>query len=161
MNTPNEREQAYIVESLRRLREHFKIWPSEGAEHDLLGFALYEGCYKDAASGRIIAETAPFALGHELVSYYGFEWVIITRDVHVARYAVWHPRLERPIDLLGLEDGEWADPDARCDEPPSPGELTLDSLVPILKAVGLRPKPVWANLRAHALKNRLDKSAEI
>ena len=87
----SKRERSFIVNSLRRLREHYKAFSGyEGAELQLIGFALYEGSYKDAASGRIIAETAPFALGQELVDHYGFEWVIVTKPFEVATYAVKH-----------------------------------------------------------------------
>ncbi len=139
MPAPNERERAYIVDSLRRLREHFKIWPSyDDKELQLIGFAIYEGCYKDAASGRIIAETAPFALGQELVSHYGFEWVIIQKPIEIATYAITHPSIETPIDVLTLEDGSWYEADPRDEEPPVPGERTYYSIDPILKAAKLR-----------------------
>jgi hypothetical protein len=139
MTAPSEREKAFIVDSLRRLRDHFKVWPEyEGFEHALIGFAIYEGAYKDAASGRIIAETAPFALGQELVSHYGFEWVILKEPIDVARYAVRHPKVADPIRVLTLEDGSWFEEDPTDGEPPIPGERTYQSLDQILKAAGLR-----------------------
>ena len=138
----SDREHAFIFDSLRRLREHFKIWPEYGGrELQLIGFALYEGCYKDAASGRIVAETAPFALGQELVSHYGFEWTVVQRPIQIATYAVAHPLIQEPIDVLALEDGAWMDDDPLDDEPPVPGERTYRSLDKILEAANLRRLP--------------------
>lgn len=137
-----DREKAFIADALRRLRNHFNIWDHyEGREYQLIGFALYEGCYRDAASGRIIVETAPFALGEELVNYYGFEWVVFDRRYEIATYGVQHPNIDGPIDVFTLEDGGWYKEDDDLNDPPAPGDKTYYSFEPILKAAGLRIRP--------------------
>src|SRR4051794_36493088 len=97
-------EEASIEDVLRRLREHFPAWPcSRGYEHDLMGFAYYEGCsHRWACCREILAEAAPFALGRGLVTHHGFRWVMI-RSVRSWRYGAEHPALGRPIDLASLE----------------------------------------------------------
>ncbi len=138
MRNLNKQEEVFIGASLQRLREHFNNWSEygEGQENALIAFALYEGCYKDAASGRVIYETAPFALGQELVKYYSFKWMIVETGFGVVTYAVTHPQIDQPIDLLALESGKWCE--EKFEEPPIPGEKTLYSLDPILRAAKLR-----------------------
>ncbi len=119
---------------LRRLREHFpKEWPGciEGHEHDLMGFAYYEGCgHRWECCRELLAEAAPFALGQALVADHGFRWVMI-RSGRSWRHGVEHPALGRPIDLASLEDGSWNEEE--YDQPPCPGRMTLDSLETIVR----------------------------
>lgn len=45
METLTGEQWADVIDVLRRLREHFHQWPGyEGREHELVGFAYYEGC---------------------------------------------------------------------------------------------------------------------
>jgi len=142
ITTLSERETAYIGDSLCRLREHFRAYGDySGREFELIEFANYEGAHKDAASGRIVEETAPFALGQLLVSHYGFEWMVMNRVFEVATYAVKHSNMDEPIDLLKLEQGEWYEEDPKDDEGPRPGERTIDSLDPILRAANVQRRP--------------------
>src|SRR4051794_40962423 len=90
-------EKAFVAAVLRRLREHFPEWNKNdsagGAEHDLVGFAFYEGCGDTRHCGEILAEAAPFALGQELVTRHGFRWVMLSSG-EAARYGVMHPALD-------------------------------------------------------------------
>jgi hypothetical protein len=126
-------EKAFIADVLRRLREHFPEWKfAEGSEHSLVGFAFYEGCGGTRHCGQILAESAPFALGQELVNEHGFHWVMLSSG-ETARYGVMHSTLKEPINLGSLEDGSWNDEE--YDFPPSPGRRTHDSLETIVERV--------------------------
>lgn len=117
MKPLEKRDRDFIAETLARLRDHFSVWKGyEGRDRDLIEFAYYEGCTKGASSGLILAQAAPFALGQELVDHYGFEWGVVERRFEVATFAVHHPNLDEPIDLLTLEDGKWYEADERDDE---------------------------------------------
>ena len=129
---PTAREVDHIGDVLRRLHEHFHEWPFGGREHDLVAFAYYEGCGGTGCCGEILAEAAPLALGKELVGNHGFRWVMIISGKS-RRYGVAHPALDRPIDLVSLEDGSWNDEE--YDGPPSPGRKTHDSRETILERV--------------------------
>ena len=123
-------EAASVEEALRKLREHFHEWRCPpGYEHDLVGFAYYEGCGGTRHCGEILAEAAPLALGRELVTKHGFRWVMI-RSGRSWKCGVEHPTLGRPIDLNALEDGSWNQ--REYDQPPSPGKMTHDSLETIV-----------------------------
>jgi hypothetical protein len=131
-----EAERASVARVLRRLREHFREWkPPPGCEHDLVAFAFYEGCGGTPHCGEILASAAPFALGVELTSRYGFTWTMIRRGDEW-RFGVSHPRLKGAVDLLDLEGGAWNEED--YDEPPAPGKVTHDSLDAIIKAANAR-----------------------
>jgi len=125
-------QRDHVADVLRRLREHYHQWPGyEGDEHELVGFAYYEGYGDSDCCGELLAEAAPIALGSELVTRHGFAWV----SLGAGRFGVTHAALADPIDLAVLEDGKW------CDEPtesPARGELTNDSLEGIVRAVGGR-----------------------
>jgi hypothetical protein len=127
-------EKALVTRVLRRLREHFHAWPClPGHEHDLAGFAYYEGCgHRWECCRAILAEAAPLALGRELVTKHGFRWVMV-RSGRSWRYGVEHPALDRPIDLRSLEDGSWNEEE--YDQPPCPGKMTHDSLEAIVRRV--------------------------
>ena len=128
-------EEGAVEDVLRRLREHFSAWPCPpGHEHELMGFAYYEGCgHRWECCRATLAEAAPFALGRALVAHHGFRWVMI-RSGRSWRYGVIHPALGRPIDLASLEDGSWNEEE--YDEPPSSGRMALDSLDTIVARVG-------------------------
>ncbi|MCB9855779.1 MAG: hypothetical protein H6818_08825 [Phycisphaerales bacterium] len=127
-------EHTYIADLFQRLRDHFHEWRDYGDDvHDLVGFAYYEECGGTDCCGRLLAEAAPIALGHELVRRYGFEWAMVRCD-NAWHFAVSHPSLSQPIDLQRLEDGSWNDED--YDEPTDPGEMTHESLETILLRVG-------------------------
>jgi hypothetical protein len=129
-------EKAYIVDVLRGLRDHFREWNfAERSEHALVGFAYYEGCGDSRHCGQILAETAPFALGQELVAEHGFRWVMLPSE-GAARYGVIHPDLDAPIDLASLEDGLWNDNE--YEYPPERGVRTHESLETILGRVAGR-----------------------
>ncbi len=127
-------EEASVEDVLRRLREHFSAWPClPGHEHDLVGFAYYEGCgHRWECCRALLAAAAPLALGRELVTEHGFRWVMI-RSGRSWRYGVEHPALGRPIDLHALEDGSWNEEE--YDQPPCPGKMTHDSLETIVRRV--------------------------
>jgi hypothetical protein len=130
-----DEQRAYIADVLRRLRDHFPAWSSraEGHEHDLMGFAYYEGCgHRWECCRAILDEAAPFAVGQELVANHGFRWVMI-RSGRSLRYGAEHPALDRPIDLASLQDGSWNE--REYDQPPSPGEKTFASLETIVERV--------------------------
>ena len=119
-------EETQIEEVLRRLRQHFHEWSyAEGREHHLVGFAFYEGCGGTEHCGALLAEAAPFALGRELVSEHGFQWVMIGSGARW-RHGVMHPGLNAPIELLALETVAWDRKD--YDQRPDPGRITHDSL---------------------------------
>ncbi len=127
-------EEDHIMDVLRRCREHFHEWQGyEGAEYKLLKFALYEGCAGSVHCGQTIAEAAPFALGKELVTHYGFSWTMVDIEGRW-RYAVCHSALSDPIVLDALEDGRWNCEDYE-NERPCPGEVTLDSLDHIVQQI--------------------------
>jgi hypothetical protein len=132
-------EKAHVADVLRRLREHYKEWcrpGSEGYEHHLVAFAYYEGCARrDECCRAILGEAAPFALGTELVARYGFRWVMISAG-DSWRYAVEHPALPEPIDLLSLEDGSWNEKEYSPGCEPEPGATTHDSFETILARTG-------------------------
>lgn len=126
-------EEAAVEDVLRRLREHFREWPCvEGGEHDLVGFAYYEGCGGTECCGQILIEAAPLALGKELATKHGFRWVMI-RSKRTWGYGVVHPGLGQPIDLNSLEGGSWNEEE--YDQPPCPGRMTHDSLETIVGRV--------------------------
>ena len=130
MEPLTDKQRAYIADVLRRLREHFREWPEyEGHEHDLVGFAYYEGCGDSACCGDLLAEAAPVALGVELVARHGFVWV----SLGSGRYGVAHPALAEPVDLCALEGGEWCH---ERPETPARGEVTNGSLASLVLAVG-------------------------
>jgi len=128
-----DEERGRIADVLRRLRDHFHEWPGyEGHEHELVGFAYYEGCGDSACCGDLLAEAAPIALGAELVARHGFAWV----SSGPGRYVVAHPALAGPVDLAAVEGGAW------CDDPPDEparGEVTHRSLAGLVRAAGGRP----------------------
>jgi hypothetical protein len=132
-------ERAFIADVLRRLREHFPEWnkkdSAKGNEHTLVGFAFYEGCGDSRHCGEILAEAAPFALGQELVTRYGFRWVMLPSG-GIARYGVMHPALDEPVDLSSLADGSWNG--REYDGLPSRGVRTHDSLETIVEQVHRR-----------------------
>lgn len=132
--TPSE--EAFIVDELRRLREHYRVWPTEeGCEHHLVAFAYYEGhARRDACCRKLLAETAAFALGQELTARHGFHWIIIDSG-EAPQYGVAHPALRKPIDLFCLEDGSWNDEEYDLGNEPEPGRRTHDSLDTILERV--------------------------
>ena len=154
-------EAAHIGDVLRRLREHFYAWSAPetvGHEYHLADFAYYEGCdRRDDCCRAILGEAAPFALGQELVRSHGFQWVMLPpRATPVPsapssfpssspspwRYAVTHPTLPEPIDLLSLEDGSWNDREYDPGSEPKPGDgsMTHDSLETILRRIGQIPE---------------------
>src|SRR4029077_12501258 len=101
MSLTNE-QLASVADVLRRLRDHFHEWPGyEGREHDLVGFAYYEGCGDSACCGGLLAEAPPAAIGAELVARHGFAWVTLA----TGRVGVAHPQLPGPVDLAALEGG--------------------------------------------------------
>jgi len=129
-------EQSYIADIFQRLRDHFHEWPDNGDDvHELVGFAIYEGCGGSDCCGRLLEEAAPIALGDELVRRHEFEWVMVHAD-GAWHFAVTHPSLSQPIDLQQMEDGSWNDEE--YDEPTLPGEMTHDSLETILARIGVR-----------------------
>ena len=130
--TPAEKRSVEKV--LRGLREHFHGWKCpQGYEHDLVGFAYYEGCgHRWECCREILTEAAPLALGRELVARHGFRWVMI-RARRSWCYAVAHPALGWPIDLYALEDGSWNAEE--YDQPPDPGKMTHDSIETIARRV--------------------------
>jgi hypothetical protein len=132
-------ELAAIDDVLQRLKDHFHQWRRAyvGFDHHLVEFAFYEGCGGTDCCGAILAEAAPLALGTELVLHYDFSWPAV-RQGDQWHFAVTHPSLAEPIDLMTLEDGRY-DTDSH-DHPPHPGQLTYQSLDGILNAVGLRRK---------------------
>ena len=125
-------QQGHIADVLRRLREHFHQWPGyEGHEHDLVGFAYYEGCGDSACCGDLLAEAAPVAVGAELVARHGFRWV----SLGPGRLGLTHPALAVAIDIAELGRGAWSN-----DSPESParGEVAHASLAGLVQAVGSR-----------------------
>jgi hypothetical protein len=133
-------EEAHLADVLRRLREHFSVWAREGYEHSLAGFAYYEGCAgRDQCCHDLLAEAAPFALGQELTARHGFRWAMLGSEDSWS-YAVTHPALAQPIDLLSLEDASWNDEDYDGEWQYS-GKTTIDSLITILTRAGLPLPP--------------------
>lgn len=51
------------------------------------------------------------------------------------RYGVAHSALDRPLDLLSLENGSWNGEEYASDGAPYPGKITLDSLDTIVERV--------------------------
>ncbi|MBE7385000.1 MAG: hypothetical protein F6J95_026760 [Leptolyngbya sp. SIO1E4] len=110
-----------ISKYLNDLRRIFSVWSSKYEdEYDLLWFAYYESCQE-----QIMANAAPYVVGNSLVKSFGFHWVMVQSD-STWHHGVSNPILPEPIDLLTLEDGDWYRPEPN-DEPPEPGEATLDS----------------------------------
>lgn len=130
--TPSE--EKFIADLLHELCNIFRVWVhSEGFEHDLIGFAYYEGCGgPEQPYSELLARASPFALGRELVSRHGFRWVMIASGSEW-RYGVTHPALHQPIDLVSLEDGSWNHEE--YDEPPDAGRMTHDSFDTIVAQV--------------------------
>ena len=130
-------EFAAVDRALDRLRAHFHLWPGyEGREQDLVTFAFYEGCGGSDATGTLLREVAPFALGSALVRHHGFRWVMaLGQDGWT--YCVSHPQLDDIIDVFSLEDSRW-DWDDRRDEPALPGELTNASFESLVAATQKR-----------------------
>lgn len=96
-----ERRESVFAE----LRSHFHEWKNFESEHDLVGFAFYEGCGASPCCGAILAKAAPLALGKDLVHKHGFQWTMV-RAHEGWHYAVTHPS-GLFIDLESLEDGAW------------------------------------------------------
>ena len=120
-------------EVFEALRSHFHEWSANyESEHDLIGFAYYEGCGGSGCCGSILAQSAPLALGKQLVGKHGFAW-IMTRAKNDWHYAVVHPSAGVFIDLQSIDDGSWTGGDP-YDSPP-PGKRTHDSYEKIVKHV--------------------------
>jgi len=117
-------DRAIIDTAFRELREHFHEWADDyESEHELIGFAVYEGFSGSEHCSAVMEKAAPFAVGKELVENDGFQWVMleVNGDWH---YAVLHPAIRTPIDLETLSTGMWirepahrpADPATRISE---------------------------------------------
>jgi hypothetical protein len=88
------------------LRAHFHEWSHFESEHDLVGFAFYEGCGASPCCGAILSKAAPLALGRELVLKHGFHWVMV-RSESGWHYAVTHSTRGLFINVESLEEGSW------------------------------------------------------
>jgi hypothetical protein len=107
---------------------------SGGIGIDVLGWAYYEGYDKLPSALQVMVSSAPYVVGEALVKQDEFKWVMVAAD-ESWHHGVIHPLLAEPIDLLTLEDGSWHRPDDENDEPPRPGETTLESYEFIVLAV--------------------------
>jgi hypothetical protein len=118
-------DQATIASALRRLREHFHEWSGDyDSEHELIGFAIYEGCAGSEHCGAVLQNAAAFALGKELVERDGYSWVML-KVGDEWRHAVAHPALPEPVDLTTLSAGVWNQ--ERYNERPDPVVIVHDS----------------------------------
>ncbi|MEM6365954.1 MAG: hypothetical protein AAF745_16110 [Planctomycetota bacterium] len=135
--TPDE--ASHVEDVLTRLRDHFKVWPTEsGKEWYLVDLAYYEGCgRRDQYCVEILPESAPLAVGSTLVHDHGFEWCAIHRSGS-ARFSVRHSGIADPIDLYELESTPMLDPDHHDDDmkPFEPGEGAHESMHAILRLIG-------------------------
>lgn len=126
-------DQKAIDAVLAELRAHFHEW-SQGLdhEHDLIGFAFYEGCGGQSCCGDILARAAPLAVGKELVKKHGFEWVMM-RASEGWNPAVIHPASGLFIDLQELENGVFLDDPYR--HAAEPGRATHESYEAIVRQI--------------------------
>lgn len=125
-------DEAKLKEVLSVLREHFHEWTYDfDSEHDLVGFAYYEGCGSSACCAGILQQAAPLALGKELVTKHDFEWVM-TRGKTGWQFAAIHPSSGLFIDLQEIENGCLL-PGHSPDQPP--GKITHDSFENIVKTI--------------------------
>ena len=133
------KETSHIEQTLARLREHFKVWPTEpGKEWYLVNFAYYEGCgHRDQCCIDVLRECAPLALGQTLVTDHGFEWCMIG-SVDSWRFAVKHSKVTETFDLYHLDKTPMLDPEEHDEEtgPFDPGEGAHESIYAILRLVG-------------------------
>src|SRR5690349_24152783 len=112
MGRPSTREfeaadQKQLDEIFAGLRAHFHEWSqNHDNEHDLIGFAYYEGCGGSSCCGSILSRAAPLAVGKELVAHYGFQWTM-ARTKDDWDFAVVHPSLGLFVDLRDLDSGSW------------------------------------------------------
>jgi len=116
-------EQQRMEMVFAELRAHFHEWRNFESEHDLVGFAYYEGCGASRCCGGILSKAAPLALGKELVRKHGFHWAMV-RAEGGWHYAVTHPTRGLFIDVESLEDGSWLE--NKYDSQPA-GRRTHDS----------------------------------
>ena len=118
-------------EVFAELRAHFHEWSGNyESEHDLIGFAYYEGCGGSSCCGSILAQAAPLALGKELVRKHGFVWTM-TRAKDDWHFAVVHPSVGLLIDLQSIDDGSWLE--SAGYDPQPPGKRTHASYENIVK----------------------------
>ncbi len=126
-------EKSIVSARLADLRRTFAVWSDDydddyGDDYNLIAYAYYEGCDQP-----VLAAAAPYAVGRSLVEKNGFTWVMV-QSGSSWHHGVIHPMLPEPIDLLDLESGKWCRPEPD-DEPPQPGEATMDSLDVLILAV--------------------------
>jgi hypothetical protein len=126
-------ECAFRDEALSQLRAHFHQWSDMGfSEHGLIEFAIYEGCLGTVCCQEILNKTAAFALAKELADVDGFEWVMM--EIQTGwHYAIYHTKLNDPIDLTLLDSGKWNR--KQYDEAPDRVEVITDSYEALSEAV--------------------------
>lgn len=100
-------DQQHMEAVFTELRVHFHEWPNFESEHDLVGFAFYEGCGASPCCSSILSKAAPLALGKELVQKHGFHWMMV-RSTGGWHYSVTHSTRGLFIELEALEDCAWS-----------------------------------------------------
>ncbi len=127
----SKNDEVRMAEILGELREHFKEWSENyPSEHELIGFAYYEGCGRSICCRDILKRAAPIALGKELVAKHDFEWVMV-RASGGWHYAVKHSSTGLFVDLEEIDDGKWSGANP-YQEVPS-GQHTHDSYEAIIE----------------------------
>jgi hypothetical protein len=132
-------ELAQIELVMLDLTEHFSEWKGvgeHGTEHELIEFAVYEGCSRLEHCRDILERAAPLALGRRLIALNGFSWAMAYSDDRW-QLCLKHPRIAEPILLSSVCRGEWNR--ESYDEPPDLVRIVTDSYEAIFEAV----PPPW------------------
>jgi hypothetical protein len=127
--TPEERVANDLV--LRELREHFSEWSEYDSEHELIEFAIYEGCSDAEHCSDVLRRAAPLALGKQLIEREGFMWVMVQRESGW-QLALAHTAIAEPIDMAAVTAGKWNR--EQYDEKPNVVQLVNDSYAALAAA---------------------------
>jgi hypothetical protein len=118
-------EHASIAAVLADLRQHFREWSDQYAsEHELIEFAIYEGCSAAEHCRTVLDRAALFALGKQLVRRDGYAWVMVELDGRW-QYGLTHASLDVPIVLEAIAGGAWNG--EQYDEEPDAAQIVNDS----------------------------------
>lgn len=133
--SPTAAERRHIDAVLLELRRHFRQWidvnDPKASEHDLIGFADYEGQFGTECCQAILERATPLALGRQLVEKHGFAWVMV-ENAGMWHYGVRHEKLAGPIRLDALEDGHMLKTSLKDEEWRYAGQVTHASYEGIL-----------------------------
>lgn len=134
---PTAIEEQSIDALLIELHEHFFEWREFGNRyHELVQFAIYEGCDGRDCCRDLLDRTASYAVANRLVVENGFCWAVLADGT----FAVTHAAILAPVSIRAIEDGKWNQEE--YDEPPGIARLAADSYEALRSVVQGHCNPV-------------------